>query len=479
MSIWYDKKGKEYASKGKISWIKVYAEYLVKNLRDEILAKLNFHYDGLEGRHSAENIDFNSELDVKSAIEKETNQRITVDTSLQASIDAETLQRSTADTSLQTAIETEVSARKENDNSLQTFINNETENRSNADQILQQSIDDEVSERINSDNNLQSQIDSEKQKLDNLFAKVLTKDNTTAYSPTSNYHPATKKYVDDIAMKAGTGDMLTSVYDMNGNGIVDNAEKLGGYAPSYFASQAFVNSEISKLENQLNTPPELTATSPDGTAIGTGNWTGTGFVCTAANTKYAITSANVFGGLLGFNRFCLRFADPFGNKWKSWSPWLDVDGVSYEFFYSPARKLYEALIPATTLNAEEIVSLIRWERAEPDIVRYGKVSNMFGSTTVVSDDGTETTTYSMHTEEGSLRDCCGNYIDADTQVGMAFFSGDITLPTENIPQSIFVKLYLSLDTNCDGSFKAQDVTAIGRKVKGAAAFTVETIDNFA
>ena len=354
---------------------------------------------------------------------------------------------------------------------------------------VEEKINTEIADRENGDKELESLINSlitteatERKENDDLKANmtdVLTKDNTTAYSPTKSYHPATKKYVDDIAINSGAGDMLTSVYDMNGNGIVDNAEKLGGYAPSYFASQAFVNSEISNLENQLNTPPELTEVSPDGTAIGTGNWTGTGFVCTAANTKYAITSANVFGGLLGFNRFCLRFADPSGNKWKSWSPWLDVDGVSYEFFYSPARKLYEALIPATTLNAEEIVSLIRWERAEPDIVRYGKVSNMFGSTTVVSDDGTETTTYSMHTEEGSLRDCCGNYIDADTQVGMAFFSGDITLPTENIPQSIFVKLYLSLDTNCDGSFKAQDVTAIGRKVKGAAAFTIETIDNFA
>ena len=29
-------------------------------------------------------------------------------------------------------------------------------------------------------------------------ADVLTKTNTTAYTPTANYHPATKKYIDDI-----------------------------------------------------------------------------------------------------------------------------------------------------------------------------------------------------------------------------------------------------------------------------------------
>ena len=493
MSIWYDKKGKEYASKGKISWIKVYAEYLVKNLRDEILAKLNFHYDGLEGRHSAENIDFNSELDVKSAIEKETNQRITVDTSLQASIDAETLQRSTADTSLQTAIETEVSARKENDNALQTLINNETENRSNADQLLQQNIDDEVSERINSDNNLQSQIDSEKQKLDNLFAKVLTKDNTTAYSPTSNYHPATKKYVDDIAMKAGTGDMLTSVYDMNGNGIVDNAEKLGGYAPSYFASQAFVNSEISNLENQLNTPPELTEVSPDGTILGSDGWTGTGYVSLENNvrvdykryqvSKYTNSDGSIsnkyspFTQVHGFQRFCLRFADPSGNKWKNWTPWIDIDGVAYEFFYSPTRKLYEALIPATDKLAEEIVSEIRWEREEPDVIRYGKVAQCCA--VGYANNGT-TPVYSFFTDEASLRDNSGAYCTLDKNILGEIVNGNISAPiVDNI--NLLAKLHLQIDVSSSGSLSsATHLISVSQLIVGTITeLPIDTIDNFA
>ena len=33
---------------------------------------------------------------------------------------------------------------------------------------------------------------------------------------------------------AGYGDMLKSIYDQNNNGIVDNAEKLGGKLPSYY-----------------------------------------------------------------------------------------------------------------------------------------------------------------------------------------------------------------------------------------------------
>ena len=57
---------------------------------------------------------------------------------------------------------------------------------------------------------------------------VLLLDNNNPYTPTNNYNPATKKYVDDAMASAGTGDMLKNVYDTNNNGIVDNAEKVNG-----------------------------------------------------------------------------------------------------------------------------------------------------------------------------------------------------------------------------------------------------------
>lgn len=41
--------------------------------------------------------------------------------------------------------------------------------------------------------------------------------------------------VNDGADGNGAGDMLKATYDNNGNGIVDNAEKLEGHAASYFA----------------------------------------------------------------------------------------------------------------------------------------------------------------------------------------------------------------------------------------------------
>lgn len=55
---------------------------------------------------------------------------------------------------------------------------------------------------------------------------VLSKTNTETYTPSQNYNPATKKYVDDAISSSGEGDMLKSVYDTDDNGIVDNAEKV-------------------------------------------------------------------------------------------------------------------------------------------------------------------------------------------------------------------------------------------------------------
>lgn len=48
-------------------------------------------------------------------------------------------------------------------------------------------------------------------------------------APTEDMDAATKKYVDDELAKKGDGDMKASTYDTNGNGTVDNAEKVNGH----------------------------------------------------------------------------------------------------------------------------------------------------------------------------------------------------------------------------------------------------------
>lgn len=58
---------------------------------------------------------------------------------------------------------------------------------------------------------------------------------TLASAPGDPLHAATKKYVDDAVAGAGKGDMLKGTYDTDGDGVVDNAAKLGGQLPSYYA----------------------------------------------------------------------------------------------------------------------------------------------------------------------------------------------------------------------------------------------------
>ena len=64
---------------------------------------------------------------------------------------------------------------------------------------------------------------------------VLTKDNSTEFTPTADYQPATKKYVDGLVSDKGGGDMLRTVYDKDKTGTVDDSKKLGGQLPSYYS----------------------------------------------------------------------------------------------------------------------------------------------------------------------------------------------------------------------------------------------------
>lgn len=70
----------------------------------------------------------------------------------------------------------------------------------------------------------------------------------------------------DGADGAGTGDMIKATYDTNDNGIVDNAEKLGGKSASEFAASvhgheiADVNGLQAALDGKINTTYTLSIT---------------------------------------------------------------------------------------------------------------------------------------------------------------------------------------------------------------------------
>ena len=60
--------------------------------------------------------------------------------------------------------------------------------------------------------------------------------------------------VNDGADGSGSGDMMKATYDSNGNGIVDNAEKLEGHAASYFAQATHFHAiaDVNGLQEELN-----------------------------------------------------------------------------------------------------------------------------------------------------------------------------------------------------------------------------------
>lgn len=93
-------------------------------------------------------------------------------------------------------------------------------------------------------------------------------------APTANMHPATKKYVDDKMIDAGSGDMTKAVYDANGDGVVDKAEtvpwsgvtgKPNTFPPS---THKHTKSEITDFPVSLKNPAAL-AISLNGTSQGT------------------------------------------------------------------------------------------------------------------------------------------------------------------------------------------------------------------
>ena len=65
--------------------------------------------------------------------------------------------------------------------------------------------------------------------------------------------------VNDGADDSGSGDMMKATYDSNGNGIVDNAEKLEGHAASYFAqaTHSHAIADVNGLQAALNATGDM------------------------------------------------------------------------------------------------------------------------------------------------------------------------------------------------------------------------------
>lgn len=105
---------------------------------------------------------------------------------------------------------------------------------------------------------------AEKEKLAGIEAganKTTIVDNLTSESTTSALSAAQgkalKASIDSITTDIGAlggGDMMKATYDTDGDGIVDDAEKLGGQAPSYYAKASDVPTIDSALSGTSTNP---------------------------------------------------------------------------------------------------------------------------------------------------------------------------------------------------------------------------------
>ncbi len=507
----------------------------------------------------------------RMVIDAETAAREEADTSLQSVIEDEAKAREAADSALQnrieqeaeerqTALETETAARQTEDDKLQSLLNSHKSDKSNPHGVTrvqvglgnvdntsdlnkpistatQAAIDAETSARETAISNVETAIAQKAAK-----TEVLTKTNTTAFTPSSNYQPATKKYVDDSVSAAGGGDMLKSVYDTDNSGTVDDSDKLGGQAPSYYATASAVTAKantsavltktnttsftptsnyhpatkkyvddsvsgkantsavLTKTNTTSFTPtsnyhpatkkyvddsvagmavfpekPDLTALTPEGTLIGAVGWTGTGEFRVANQSTDKLYHDD---DLTGFKRINLKLAQ--GENWREWSAFYDFNGVEYEFYYSETRGVYETLLPAGGKTVAQIVSGVRWVyKSKPRTIHYGSTAEALAiQITDSSDTANPVKSYRWQQSPSVLSQigCSRKLIEDDLEV-IRVYSRD-ELDFSELPVKHRIKLYLVADTRGEMSVGVLGLSEIVRAMNGGVLIAIEKIDNW-
>ncbi len=77
-----------------------------------------------------------------------------------------------------------------------------------------------------------------------------------------------KTYMDNLVIAAGAADMQKSVYDTDDDGVVDDAEKLGGQLPSAYAAAAHAHGGLT-ADGRLGTAADLPVFTATAGAVAT------------------------------------------------------------------------------------------------------------------------------------------------------------------------------------------------------------------
>ena len=121
MSLWYDLKKKSYATNGKESWIKSYCDRAIGLLSQ----KLSAHFSGAEGRHNAEDLDFDQTSTVKEAITQGFEECSRKNESLVASLETEKAERLAECQGIRTELQDEKAERLADGQEIRDELQNE------------------------------------------------------------------------------------------------------------------------------------------------------------------------------------------------------------------------------------------------------------------------------------------------------------------------------------------------------------------
>ena len=260
MSLWYDVKKKSYAYNAKESWVRSYAEKIVSALKTEVLEKLGQHFAGTLGPHSAKDVRCANGESVQTALDLEAAERVSGDALLSSLVRTEENARIAGDNEIKDLIGAEKNARV---SALDLKVDKvsgkslSTNDYSNTDKLKLSGIEsgaqvntvtsvagktgavtltksDVGLSNVNNTSDLNKPISTATaaalDKKANI-SDVLTKGNTSAFTPSGSYNPATKKYVDEqVATMASGGSVDLSSYLAK-----DNAEAFtptGDYNPA-------------------------------------------------------------------------------------------------------------------------------------------------------------------------------------------------------------------------------------------------------
>ena len=275
-----------------------------------------------------------------------------------------------------------------------------------------------------------------------------------------------------LYIRGANGDFIPirTIKGNVGKSAYEQAQE-GGYEGTEEEFIALLNG-LTKI-NAGMTPPTLTSVTQSDTSASSADWTGTGFFC--KNSERYVANPRNDLDIKGYYRFCLRPETASDKECMLWTPYYVIGDSRYEFFYSPARGLYETLISPTNATPQEIVDNIVWEFAPPTILKYGKLSNAIRYT--LKEDGTSLDKFTI-APEMYIRDSSGNIGSSDVDI-CAFLSAQvITLPYD-LDLNLCTLLHLIADTEGDGDCSVYSVTAMTRIVDCLSnTLTIETIDGF-